>query len=88
MPLCVNPDHLYLGTHAENMADCKNKNRHAWGERNSKAKLTAKDVMSLRREYRKFGAHRSNIDELAEKYGVAKVTAYSAATGRSWRNLK
>ena len=32
---CVNPDHLFLGTHAENMIDCKNKGR-AVGSKGSK----------------------------------------------------
>lgn len=27
-PLCCNPDHLWLGTHLENMADCRAKNRY------------------------------------------------------------
>jgi hypothetical protein len=27
---CCNPDHMFLGTHAENMADLKAKNRRRW----------------------------------------------------------
>lgn len=30
--LCVNPKHLFLGNHSENMQDCINKKRHRWGE--------------------------------------------------------
>ena len=47
-PLCVRPDHLFLGTQKDNLADCKNKGRNAKGEKNGHAKLRQKDIDKIR----------------------------------------
>lgn len=44
-PACCNPDHLFLGTQKQNLADCASKGRTTRGERNPMAKLTEAKVM-------------------------------------------
>jgi len=50
---CVNPEHLHLGTHADNQADKVRKGRQARGERNGSAKLSAPDVIRIRSDTRR-----------------------------------
>lgn len=47
-PKCCNPDHLFLGTQADNMKDCAKKKRHVFGERSKLAKLSNSDVAKIR----------------------------------------
>lgn len=76
--LCVNPAHLFLGTHQENIQDAVDKGRMGNGEENSQAKLTSEQVLSIRREYvrgsRCVKGHRAvkgNADVLAKKYALS-----------------
>ena len=78
-PGCVNPDHLFLGTHAENMADCKNKGRAACneGNKNPNAKLTESDVIKIR-------SSKMSAKILAEKYGVSTTLIYYIKKRLAW----
>src|ERR1017187_1260619 len=47
-PYCVNPEHLFLGTHKDNMRDMKDKRRSASGIKHHAHKLTENDIHTIR----------------------------------------
>jgi hypothetical protein len=83
-PACCNPDHLWLGTHADNMADMKAKGRgrngHTFGYR---AKLSAEQVREIRARWRDWPSWAA----LGRHYGVHEKTVRSAALYPPWRNV-
>jgi len=83
---CVNPNHLRLGTPAENQADMVAKDRHAKGEHHGIAKLTRAQVLEIRAVYvaGNRGHIKGNGEELARRYGVATSTIRRAVKGIYW----
>jgi hypothetical protein len=90
VPACVNPDHLELGTHAQNMRDMTERGRQARGEVLAKlkrgelaphAKLTAAQVSEIRSTYAQGDVTRA---ELARRYGVSQVQIGNVVRGKCW----
>lgn len=75
-PGCVNPDHLFLGTHADNMTDKVHKGRH------HTRRLKKEDAKYIRQSVHTLGYH-----TLARKYHVSQVTIHDIATGKTWKNV-
>jgi len=76
--ICVNPEHLFLGTQIENIEDMYSKNRakpflgaiRAKGENAGRAKLTNKQVEQIRRLKLK---GKQTQKEISEKYNVSQM---------------
>lgn len=85
-PECTNPKHLFLGTHADNMRDMKEKGRgrSAIGEESSAAKLTEKMVKEIRAKRQEHGR---KYKHLAKEYGVSDVAIRAVCIGRTWRHV-
>jgi hypothetical protein len=76
-PGCVNPDHLFIGTHKDNSVDMKNKGRNPWGEKSHLSKLRLAQVEEIRKAP---GTH----EKIALDYGVDRATIGYIKRGDTW----
>jgi hypothetical protein len=93
-PPCCNPDHLFLGTPEDNIRDAYQKGRlkqlhcpterKARGSRITSAKLTERDVQTIRAR-RRAGA---SLRELSQQFGVCDATISVVSRGLLWRHVK
>lgn len=91
--LCVNPDHLFLGTYKDNSADMNKKGRGLAGrkrkpgdvpigENHGHAKLTEREVIQIRNI-----AVRRTQSSIAEEFGVSRRLVGMIVNRRIWKHL-
>jgi hypothetical protein len=84
---CCRPEHLQVGTHAENIADKAGKGRRAGivrGVRNGLAKLTDEQVLEIRRAY---AAGEANQYGLARRFGVRQPLISKVLNRQIWTHI-
>lgn len=79
-PPCVNPAHLWLGTHADNRRDALQKGRI----KETLPKLTETQVLAIRKHL----ADRTKTQRhLADEYGVSKAAVHQIQYRKTWKSV-
>lgn len=89
-PPCVNPRHLHVGTHTDNMREMVSRGLHSNGnkgqtlpgEQNGRSKLKGEDVLHIRHL-----ANSLTQREIASMFGVSHVCIGSILRGKSWSHI-
>jgi hypothetical protein len=84
-PQCCNPDHLFKGSHTDNMRDMsqKKRNNHPVGQAVNTSKLSPEQVIEIRKRL-------SNGEKqipLAEEFGITQSSIWSIKHRKSWKHL-
>lgn len=77
-PSCVNPDHLFLGSNRDNVADRENKGRGPQAERHPRARLSDLDVAAIRTSQDRRRA-------IAARYGISIHYVKALRSGKAKR---
>ena len=80
-PLCVNPEHLFLGTRRDNNLDRTNKGRTFKGSKVTSAKLVEQQVIDIRNSTQ-------SVTAIAKHYGISTSTVYAVKSRSNWKHLK
>ncbi len=86
LPTCVNPEHLFLGTHLDNMRDrdAKGRGHQVYGARQHRAHFTDEIVLTMRARCAAGGVSQSAI---AREFGVSVNCIHHILRGKTWAHV-
>lgn len=85
-PICVNPKHLFLGTHGDNVRDMYKKGRghNTKGVNNNRHKLTEDDVKYIRERYAQGD---TSMRQLAKEMNVVMTAINKIILRQNWKHV-
>lgn len=86
--LCINPEHLLIGTRADNVRDAVERKRNAFGERSGGAKLSSGQVAEIKTIFSYTEVNKQLVRSLSKRYGVAISTIYDIYYERTWKHIE
>lgn len=81
-PRCVNPKHLFVGTHKDNSDDMVNKSRQAKGSACGNSKLTEEDIPKIRLCQGYWTSRQT-----AFAWGISKTNVLDIWNRKIWRHI-
>lgn len=79
---CVNPEHLFIGDHFDNMKDMfkKGRNPNLKGDKHPRSKLKPNDILAIRRDNRTYR-------EIAKTYGIDGSHVSDIKNFKTWKHI-
>jgi DNA-binding CsgD family transcriptional regulator len=84
-PRCINPDHLWLGTSADNMKDKVNKNRQLKGSTIPSSKLTEEKIKEIKNLLIE---NKLTLKQIKDRFGVGIRTISEINSGKRWSHVE
>ena len=81
---CVNPKHLYLGTHEQNMQDAVQDGLSNKGEKNGQCLLTEQEVINIRELY---STSMYSQREVARIFKISQALVNNILLNKNWSHI-
>ena len=82
-PSCINPDHLFLGTNADNSNDMRNKDRQAKGNSIGVSKLTEDNVIEIKKRIQ----NNEDCASIGRAFNVHRNSILSIKHNKTWKHI-
>lgn len=86
--ICVNPRHLHLGSHEDNMREAWDRGLQHRGEGHGRSKLDEEAVRDIKKRHSPYGRDGTSARQLADEYDVSPDTVRHIIEGETWGHVE